>query len=436
MCRPAALLRQLTAVILSVACLLVQTVEGQDAPAELKSISVAAHERTIRGIAFARDSQSVWTASEDGTTRQWHVSERKLLRQLGEAEPLMSGVVVSRGGNTVATGGRSVIGLWDAQSGEQKLRIDPGQCVVVMDLSPDGRHVAAGLMLTDYAAVWDTASGKQVATLKEPAVPGETDEPSNGRAMGAVAFSPDGQYLAVCNAPPNFMSILSLYDARTFALRARFVAHTADRSYCLAFSPDGKLLACGTQDGQVKMFEVVAVVAAWDERAKAAAAKDAKVAAAVRELVTQLGSDDFNRREATNRELIKLGPQAIEPLKKLIDATSDAEIRLRAQAIVKQLAEAVEGPLKGLVPMHTLNVPRIGSVRSLAFSSDGSLLAIGSTRLGTSQGQLELWQLDNPQQPWRVVKDQPVNWLAISPDGKWVASGLTGGSLLLTEVRK
>jgi WD40 repeat protein len=408
---------------------------GQDTPAKSEPVTIPAHQRTIRGVAFAKEGQTFWTIGEDGAVKEWSLGERKLIRHLGEAANLGASVAVSPDGATVATGANgSGISLWDSETGNARLTIATEFTPQQIGFSPNGRHLAAALFLADHAAVWDVATGKCLATLKEPTYPGETDAPTNGRSMGAIAFSPDGRYLAVCNAPPRYMTIISLCDAQSFALRARFVAHRRDRGYCLAFSPDGKLLACGTQDGQVKVFEVSEVIAAWDERMKTVTS-DSKLEDTVAKLVSALSSDDFQRREAAFRDLSGLRPLALASLKKHLADSRDAETRIRLQTIIDQLTEQAEGPLQGLTGVYKLNVPRIDSVRALAFSPDGKRLAVGSMKLNTASGQLEIWQLDQPQGPSQLVADQPVNCLVFSPDGKLVVSGLTGGTLLLTELR-
>lgn len=409
---------------------------AQQEPREPQAIVMPAHERTIRCIAFAPDSKTLWTAGEDGTVKQWSVADRSFIRQLGERGRLFGALAVSRDGKTVvAAGSGSGIQFWDAPSGRQRASVAPERSVVGLDLSPDGRRLAAAFLLADHAAVFDAATGEPIATLTEPAYQDQAAQPSNDRAMGTVAYSPDGKYLAVCNAPPNYMSVVSLYDAQTHTLRSRFVAHALNRAYCLAFSPDGKLVACGTQDGHVKVFEVAAAVRAWQERNESTALEVRSAAAAVARLAPALAADDFNGREAATRQIEALGQAAREPLTKLAAETSDAEVRHRAQQIAQRLKEAADGPLRSVVPLHMLYVRRTGSVRSLAFSPDGRLLAVGSMRLGTPNGQLELWELDRPDKPSRIVPAQPVNWLSISPDGEWVACGLTGGSILLTKAR-
>lgn len=434
MCRTAAPRGLPFPAILMVASFLAPA-RGEDAPAIGETIIIPASDRAILGVAFARDGKSVWAASEDGTTRQWNFAKKQVIGQLGEPAQRVNAVAISQDGKTIATGGRGALGLWNADTRQAKVSLAPEQSVVMVDLSPDGRYLAVAYFRTDQSAVIDSTTGKTVATLTAPTYPGNTPERSDGLPIGAVAWSPDGKYLAACNAPPFFATVASLYDAKTFALRARFFAHPANRSYCLAFSPDGKLLACGTQDAHVKVFDVAAVVVAWEARIKPPPGGDDRVAAKVAHLGAELGSDDFGRRESASRELARQGPPALAPLKKLVAESSDEEVRSRAKAIVDMLTEEIEGPLKGLHPVHILNVPRIGNVRSLAFSPDGALLAVGCMKLGTPEGQLEIWQLDKPTRPRSVLPDRPVNWLAFSPDGNWVASGLTGGNLLLTKTR-
>jgi WD40 repeat protein len=49
---------------------------------------------------------------------------------------------------------------------------------------------------------------------------------------------------------------IELWDAETLDLVSFFHGHTMD-VYCLAFSPDGKLLASGSWDGTVLLWHMV-----------------------------------------------------------------------------------------------------------------------------------------------------------------------------------
>jgi WD40 repeat protein len=70
----------------------------------------------------------------------------------------------------------------------------------------------------------------------------------------AIAWSPDGRYLAACSAAGEVV-LISLLGFQSILLQEE-TGYSVD---CLAFSYDGQFLAIGGQDGQVKIWSLQAV---------------------------------------------------------------------------------------------------------------------------------------------------------------------------------
>jgi WD40 repeat protein len=117
--------------------------------------------------------------------------------------------------------------------------------------SRDGTQLASGGGLSDPEAgscgagevkVWDLAAGKERTTLK-----------GEGRRVAAVAFSPDGRTLAWGRDD----GTVRLADVATGKERAVYREH-AGAVLSLAFAPDGRTLASASQDQAVKLWDVPA----------------------------------------------------------------------------------------------------------------------------------------------------------------------------------
>lgn len=70
-----------------------------------------------------------------------------------------------------------------------------------------------------------------------------------------LAFSPEGGWLACASGTPGKIGEVKLFNATNGEL-ARILATTTDAAVCLAFSPDGQRLAAGGADNVIRIWDV------------------------------------------------------------------------------------------------------------------------------------------------------------------------------------
>jgi WD40 repeat protein len=121
------------------------------------------------------------------------------------------------------------------------------QAASCMAVSPDGRTLAVGT--GKYRSKFETGE------LAICDLTGKTPQRSitQGITPVSMAFSPDGNYLAVCSlsaAVGTASRTVSIIDTHTY--RASPLGST--NGQCVAFSPDGKILAVGCADGSVELW--------------------------------------------------------------------------------------------------------------------------------------------------------------------------------------
>ena len=392
--------------------------------------SVDAHKAKLRSLVFSPDGKLLASTSEDRTTRLRDVIDGSL-KSVRKPLPGYTSVAFSTDGKSlfIARGsGRHTLDIFDVPRNRLVRSINTGHSVEHVPVSADGRQVATGAFLDPFLKVWNVETGAAVKTLTSPTRPGPGADKNLSRPMGYTAFSPDGRYIVGCAATSRYVAIPTVWDSKTFEVRSRFVAN-ANRCFSLRFSTDSKVLAIGTEDGTVKLWNIAAVV-------KACAARAAKknTVRQIELLITQLDDDGFQIREAAEKELAKIGVAAEQQLIKAKATTTSAEVRARITRLLKSIAGTGMKPLESLIPVAVLTEEQIGGVRSLAFSHDGKLLAAGSWKHGTQQGQLRVWEPSRPATLVLNLDTVGIEALDFSPDGKTLVTGMQDGKVTIWAV--
>ena len=165
-------------------------------------------------------------------------------------------VAFSPDGRHILVGGEcSGVTLLDAATGKRLRDFSGDSCKDEAEgansvaFSPSGQQVAAALSFQDQptAAIWDLESGKRLQTLQGPKPP-----PDNVvHEFHCLAFSPDGKEV-VCGSSED-MAVL--FDVATGRILKRFPSGSGP-VLSVAVSPDGSTILIGTIETKAVLWDV------------------------------------------------------------------------------------------------------------------------------------------------------------------------------------
>jgi len=200
-----------------------------DLSAETEVLDLPGHGAFVDGVAFSPDGEILASSSMDGNLRLWDGQSGESLHTFQGHQGLVRDVCFSPGGEFIATASfDDTVRIWDlALLEEPSVLRGHHSYVNPVVVSPDGKTLVSGGWdsLVDREGSlrwWDADSGLELAAWKEKAVVIE------------LAISPDGKMLA---AGTDRGAVL--IDARTGEI-LRWIQGAAARTRVL-FSPDGRL---------------------------------------------------------------------------------------------------------------------------------------------------------------------------------------------------
>ncbi|MEG4804114.1 NB-ARC domain-containing protein [Microcoleus sp. ARI1-B5] len=195
------------------------------------------------------------SGSYDSSVRLWNGQSGKLLKTLQGHTNWVLCIKFSPDGTILASGSDdSSVKLWDVCTGRGAYTL-PGHTgwVRCVDFSPDGKLLASS---SDDRTIklWDVdrcESGSD--EYRADRLSGSIWKTLEGHTNGvwSVAFSPDGTLLASGSVDRT----VKLWNVRTGAIVRTLEGHS-NWVRCVAFSPDGTLLASASYDSSVKLWDV------------------------------------------------------------------------------------------------------------------------------------------------------------------------------------
>jgi WD40 repeat protein len=361
----------------------------------------------------------------------WDVASGNLLRRLPGPRNQALCVVFSPDGKTLASGGDdNSLHWWDLVGGKELNRFAGHEVrIATVAIAPDGTTLASSAE-DATVRIWNMATGEELHTLPGP-------ESANTPWGSNLAFSPDGRKLACSFGDPT----IRLWDAKTARETHKYkVPSSLVRS--MAFSPDGKAIAfTGDMVGSVKL-DTGQVVSYWkdpdsgeDTGACVAFHPEGKLLASghsrgtIRIWDLALGKQTRQLRgEQSHISALAFSPDG----RYLASANMFGSGEVTKENRTIYLWEVASGKQIRALEGHE------GAVFGIAFSPDGKLLASGTGNRWEHTGYtVRLWEIATGMERERFLgHGAPVMSVAFSRDGRKLASGSADSTILVWDVTR
>jgi WD40 repeat protein len=331
----------------------------------------------LRSVAFSPDSKRLLAGSYGKFVKMWDLADGRLLGTYsGHKAPVLDARFTPDGRWVASSDTGGTVHVWDPSVGrlQRMIRGHTGS-VPCVAFSPGGRRLATAGQ-DRVARVWDFTREQESIDLVQ--APGKY--PDN--AMGSVVFSPDGKLLAAAafrRASGWGCPEVRIWPVDNWTRPLSWEGH-GEWVSCVAFSPDGKLLASGSGDKSVRLWDV-------------ATGKTVHRLTGHLQPVTGVSFSPDGRR--------------------LVSSSQDRIVRHWDVVSGKLLSE----------------LPHPYPIQDVVYSSKGRVIAVGE------QGMAKVWDPEAETELFTLKgHQQTIDRVVVSPDGRLLATASQDQTICLWEL--
>lgn len=197
---------------------------------------------SVLAVAWSPDGKRIASAST--TTQVWNPNTGHLY--VYYPQTILQGNTSAS--SNISTSAANSTGLATILNPEnQQNTLSGGNMIYALAWSPDGKYIASALNGNAYGynvQIWNATTGQHVLTYG----PLYTN-PNNPNYITSVAWSPDGKYIASGGGDKH----VYVWEAATGHLVTTYKGHNSAIS-SIAWSPDGKYIASGSLDGTTQVW--------------------------------------------------------------------------------------------------------------------------------------------------------------------------------------